>query len=532
MRAKRAAKRAGSACGTARTAGRVLAWLLLIGPGAAAAADEIVWRRVVCNDLSALVEPVFSCGERGLYYTFSATNGSLPPPPPGCSIAEQLPENPRAYPPPADPKDGEKYPCSDRSCLWGHALWASEAFAPPYVAVVDWLDRHGLTVSALIRDVAEAQVQVALFDLQEPLVGFAPEGVTDLQVLGRLCEVLELAEGGMPPSALNMSFGRLPEPAGPGLQDEIGAVLDLLAQQHEVALIAAAGNHGALLFPGTHPEVTAVGALALSTFRSSGGKLGTVSWETAPQVTALFPGNGLCMPFACGGQTCDWRAPAGSSYSSAFFTGWFSLAATRGLVDHQDLAGSWHPWREGSLYQLAHDGVPLPESVSDFASELFDRMHDPQDPCWQHYAEITTKSVGICSNGTCNWGTSLPPSHDELIFSTHHGSPSENPCVPCGGSPSQSNATSSSLTINLSATDALVEDGITIRALKLRVDGQEHLLGPSSGLKQKLEQGKVDQLVIEGVSVPDDSSVSLIFKLRRGPGEKYWTSVPVHLLVP
>lgn len=464
------------------------------------------------------------CGGHGTLY-FGA---EVPPHLPLCGDLRHGTEEPPAYLAPGTLQAAGGFPCQDGSCFGREEPW---------VAVLDWDQPHGWTVGAVLRETSDLRVGVELFDLEDPK-GTLPEwlaGVGDAHVLAQLCRLAELVArpGVEAPLAVNMSFGRpFRERSGedclPGgtatLECEIRGVLTLLRSAHGIVPVAAAGNHGELLFPAAAEGVLSAGALDLARFAASGAT--EPSNETPPEAAALVPGYGLYLENPPG----FWPAPPGSSYASAFLAGW--LAGT--LAEHPEIpvdsAGLWTPVPFGEGFLLAHDGVPVPGSDLLGTSRLLERALGGEP------AACTPPQAIVNANMS---RTSLPPpplpalSLADLVAQSNQQQPGAVICVPChGDNPPGGLTAQPALAIDLRSSSPLPPQ-YRLTGIYLRIGDTRHRLDKSSQLSLlgQIAEGAVDRLSLWGFAgmIAPGQQVSLVYTLEDLAGTPFWHATPVVL---
>lgn len=457
-------------------------------------------------------------------------------------------------------------PCDDGSCFTSFA-----DLKDPWVAVVDWNQLHGWSVGwavgqASTRNLAVGrELGLGLFRVDESrYVPFAARGVTDVQVISALCEIADWVEVGRPepippPRVVNLSLGRFASPeedvacldsSSSQLSCQLRRViahLEELAGEPESTLprvVAAAGNYRSLMFPAVDPRVDAVESLDLEHFAANGAAV--PSWESprSPNAAALMPGGGLCLrePEAAAG----WPAPAGTSYSTALFSGWLATALVEGWVGG---AGSSIPWRPtfsctATTCQFEMKAATSAASTAGLAQMLL-RIVSFDGRC-----EDTTQAEGL------DLVTALVKltNHDEIprqsflerVDGLYVPSPDPNPCVPCEGAPRPPRARLSqgwSLTSRAAPTptakdlklglafSAPLPEGVELVAVLLRVG--ESFYRPAVPLDlRSIANGQVRTLTLQGgASLLAESKTqgSLLFVLEALEGDRYWSSTPLWL---
>ncbi|MEM8997122.1 MAG: hypothetical protein AAGF23_20230, partial [Acidobacteriota bacterium] len=351
-----------------------------------AAAEELTWIRQPAGcgvpGTQGTVFTSFPCGDLGRF-TISNDPALANQPLSSCSPAEGGTEVPGTYgsitalPPVANGQPLE--PCLGPACHLDSIPASGE-----WVAVIDWNNWHGRSVSWMIRSLSG--IQPVLFDLGEG----APEGATnDVHLLRALCEVVDHTDrpGGKPPAALNMSFGRVEEVLernrcdNPLLDPALSCMVrDALAEiRRESPVFAAAGNHDTLLFPASDGAVTAVGGLDVPWFRLSHAV--GASWRTPDLASDLMPASALCIDDQAGDP---WVAPPGTSWASAILSAW--VAATSPSSAEEE-SGSWRPRiTSKNDYVLSHSvSGDVSGSSSPAFTALFDRLRSfgTETDCFQ-----------------------------------------------------------------------------------------------------------------------------------------------------
>ncbi len=505
-----------------------VASLAALAASAAATTQPVGWFRLPpgCTHFEGDDLTEMRCGAFGRFLF-----GADPPPrAPDCAGGRFGYEAPAAYPAPADsPPASALTPCDDGRCF------DAEPGQPHWAAVVDWNDAHGWTVGETLLQASDRRVRAELFDLERP-DGLLPswlDEVGDAHVLAQLCTLAErlAAPGAAPPLVLNLSFGRLPKaPAGVcpesgqgTLECEVRAVLGHLGAAHGVLPVAAAGNHGLLLFPADDAGVVAAGALDLARLGATGEV--RPSRETPPAAEALVAGYGI---YLASGQepTGFWPAPPGSSYAAALLSGW--IAGT--LVAHPSPAapsGAWWPLPLADGWALTRNGKPLPGS-------------DLQGP-----SEILAAALGarpaVCAGGPAETAVvrlaeSPPPALPQLSLAQLTGDengklPGSVICVPChdGGLGGMTGEGGQGLRVDLSR-GAPLPAAYTPTGLYLQVGAALHALDRSQdpALLLDLARGELGLLVFEEVEAPAAVQVSLVYTLRYGEKE-FWHAEPVHV---
>ena len=490
-------------------------------------AEEVRWFRYTSCDpgLSSFStqqqqEPFrVACGALGTYYFGPGdfeSSGS-------CSSASHGDEVPALYLSQDDPRflpsGAEWFPCKSGGCFGRRSQ--------PWVAVVDWNQGHGWSVAGLIREVAGSGVDLVLFPLERTSGLAAADGVSDLDVLIQLCAVAEAAYQAPQdlPLAVNMSFGRLLDPSvsqSAGLvgrwafQDEIGRVLDHLSGLG-IQLVAAAGNHAELLFPASHSKVMSVGSVDIEHWDSTGSA--QRSWQTPTAADTLLPAYGLYLDAGSGSH---WPVPPGSSYASAFATGWLA-----GYLVDQGMSATQLGMHSGAslgfevnstTYQLTLDGQPLSGSALSGAVGLLKRaLEHPSSVC----PGLATAPVSVTPTSVT---PTLPTdSADELAADRNLPLPNTRPCVPCHG-----RVDDDGLEIDLSSSDGL-PTGWDLDALYLMIGSSYYQISDSTVLADFVD-GDLVALYLEDVgSITAGTPVALVYDIGIGTSDEFWDATPIHM---
>jgi len=440
-----------------------------------------------------------------------------------CSVVDGGSEAPALLPVEPEPRLSGSFPCSQGSCL-------GRSPGRPWVAVVDWPTAHGWSVAATIREAADRKVDVELYDLTAAgPVGTRVPSVSDLHVLVQLCAVAEAvkAHPGDRPLAVNMSFGRRGKGTGedpePGLGRAVGRVLAHLSAMG-VLPVAAAGNHGELLFPASSPDVIAAGALDLSAFQMKGEV--KPSKQTPPSAAALMLGYGVYLS-AAAGEDGYWPAPPGSSYAAAMLTGWLGGTLAGGSqLPPLKTGAHWAPLVTPGGVALGLDGAPLAGSELAGPRLLLDRalgavpMSRPSQP--GAVLELTGPA---------------PPMPDLPVLYAEDGDtpqPGVDPCVSCSGNGVRGGELESldAVLIDLSASEGL-PPGMDLVAVFLRVGKDVYAFDGSRepALLAAMAAGDLPSLTFEGVGgvfqAGEQPSLALVVNVG---GTAYWHEVPIDML--
>jgi len=513
---------------------------LCVSTGRPVGAEEVTWKRVdsACQSEKPAEVVELQCAGVGRFFVGSPSKLAEV----SCPSREAATEEPRIYPSKARPEltDGW-FPCDQGECLGRDG--------GPWVALVDWDDPHGWSVAETIRQAADGEVDVELFDLASLPAGLraAGGGIGDLHLLAQLCRVAEIAAdpGQTPPVALNMSLGRLPErlsmldcikPSSSSLECEIRSVLKALHEDQDVVPVAAAGNHGRMLFPASARHVLAAGALDLSWYGFTGGSA-LPSFETPIAARALVPGYGVFLedPGAPGNL---WAAPPGSSYAGAILTGWIagSLATAPPTGGRPSLYGAWWPKAVDGQYLLADSQGRLWGEKLAGPTLLMNRALC-QDPA---ACSSVTPAVNPGSLELEGLGPALPQeSFVTASVAWYHPLPELDPCVPCQGDqlhgppPTKASVVGDGLWVAAGASGGLPSDYV-LQGVYLQVGASVFAFAESEdpGFLTHFANGQFDQLELRGVAGLLQSGLqpSLILVLEvAGGGPEFWHSVPLQI---
>ena len=434
----------------------------------------------------------------------------------------------------------------------------------PWVAVVDWDDAHGRSISQIIRQASGGKVETRLFALEgNESSGERPEA-NDEAVLIQLRRVAEAAKH-QAPLAVNLSFGRLHAPLeghDRHAAAQIGDVLRFLRHDLGIPVFAAAGHQGQLLYPAADPSVTAVGTLDLGQMAAT-GRIRPLA-GTPRGVGALFPGQGLFLEESGSGRTGPGRVrpdrvrpdrvrpdrvrpdrvrpdrvrpdrirpmPPGSSYASALAAGWWAtyrihfprLAAKLFGYCRDVLSPRRQP---GGRFALACGAKTLPGSAFEAPVALVaTALGERPEVC----EAMARRSREVRRLDVLDIATDVPErTLAEIRPGLSHPMPESRPCVPCHGSggggdnssggevwwPSAGGKATVELSVDLSASEG-IGPGLELLGLFLEVDGRLLRFSDSENrtLLGEIALGRIDQLRLHDVPDPTGAA-SLVFVLR------------------
>jgi hypothetical protein len=531
-----------------RGASLALAFGAWLAAGPPAGGQEVSWsvhdRQCALAVTAALRVPCGSYGVLG----FAVTDDG------GCTAAAQGSETPRPYPHPAGGVAGGLAPRRDAFPTWGGGppqggvvqgpLESLPAPPPPWVAVIDWADAHGESVMGLIELLAAGAAAATLYALDGPDLAPLGEPVGDAHVLARLCAVAEEAEvvRGRSPLTLNLSFGRLPQEGDPASAASCDAsrlacqIAKLLAHLRGLGTVpvAAAGNHQSLLFPAAVAEALAAAPLDVSWFLAS--QLAAAVWQAPAAVDVVLPGHAVCVEGAV--------VPAGSSYASAFFSGWYAFVAAA-QPPLEPFGGVWSP-----AWSAAHGCYVLGQ-----AGELYGPCNPGLGPavagivlgsasgCWEEPG-ASGKPVVVVPGPGAPVAKPPAPSFDHWASRQQHPAPESDPCIPCvGGGASTALASApeaapDDLLLNLSSSAVLPSEA-HLERVYFRLEEAFYPLDLSPADLDALTRGEVGGLLLEGFGslLPALKQPSLFYLVSADPAVSctahpaepacFWTSTPI-----
>ena len=425
-------------------------------------------------------------------------------------------------------------PCEGGSCF------EPDGVVPDgqYTAVIDWNDQHGQTVAAMIQDVAGG-MPIKLYDIEttnQDLINAQPE-IGDAHILAKVCEVAEDADTN-PATAINLSLGRGGAGAvgcgsEPNLACEVKDVIQTLQAEHSMMVLASAGNHGDLLFPASVKGVFSVGSLDLSDFGPTGG--GSPELNSPSQANGQFPGYGLFLEEPAGERV--WAAPPGSSYATAFATGWLlnyerfypgTLEALRQGEDVQVVAKR----APDAMARLYYNGVPLEGSdlsapIQILRTALGKRPHICN-------ALVPAASYVLALEEAA--APSLDLSFVDQAITSVNPAPDSQPCVPCqlhSRRPiraANGRAANNGATLDFEAS-AGVATGSSLEAMYLVRNGKWFEFGGRDIdlFLAAMEVGGGGEAVLADFEFDLKAEVRLVYLLRNQDDTLYWDSTPMVL---
>lgn len=517
----------------------------------------IDWHLYAADCVGGVAQFEFACGDYG---RFLVRQQQAPPPTEAClPIAERHDEPPLAYPfpgpgphhfpitakrlreitlnaPTTAPQPQPLTFKASAAATGGGTTSPAPPSAPlPWIAVLDFDNAHGESTAYLAGRVAGTQVSTVLAPIDDPaLTTLGPVG--DLHVLARLCEIAEAVdrEHVTPPTVINMSFGRPHReeiPLDPESSEctqvnaacQIARVLGhLIGDPARMLVVAAAGNHGSELFPGSLEEVIPAGMLDPTAFVAGG--VVEPAWETPGDAEAWIPGSSLCLS--------GWPAPAGSSYSSAMLAGWLVQPAKHPEVVATLGPDPWQPaWRASCQGYVLTRGVKSTPWCNARVTELIGALKTPPAPC----GGAAVGPIAVVPPGP---GRSIPPDPGLPSIDTYgdptRPTPESDPCVPCTGELT-AGPTGADLSIDLSKSGPLPAE-VVFDEVFLRVDEFFYPIGLTPEQLGMMAVGGLATIVIQdgGDLVPVGSSLSLWYQLRpmtvascATPSDCFWSSTPL-----
>lgn len=297
----------------------------------------------------------------------------------------------------------------------------------PWNLVIDWQNFHGLTVSAIVDVLSGPAVPTVSLYLDDPSLAPLGTEIRDQHLLVNLCAAANAVDNGIADlSTVTLSLGRMPQPSDPvsggtcggTLSCHIGKVAEHLVDR-EVVIVAAAGNHGDLLFPASLDETIAAGSLDIGRYLTTGEL--DVTWETPLEVDAAVPGYGLCLSGA--------TAPSGSSFASAFLAGGVArlLHELPGIDPYAD---RWlTQWSvQLQCLVLSQDGVELPYCNPEFDNILAGILIGAPSGCWDSPDDT---SVAVVPPAGASEVRPAAPGLVQWVDENLKPAPQEDPCIPC-----------------------------------------------------------------------------------------------------
>jgi hypothetical protein len=451
-------------------------------PVEAATPGELEWHRLASGCLLP-EEDLVACGPSRAYAFGEVDLG------PECRIEYSGSEVPRLYPEHGPlPEAQGGVPCAGGGCL------SAIPPAGPWIAAIDWRDNHGLSVAETLRRVSGLPVHLFALDAPDALERLGDQ-VGDAHVLLQLCALAEQAEHS-PPQAVNLSFGRFAAAQAvsrPTLDGEIRGLVAELAER--TRLVAAAGNDALLLFPAAIPQVLAVGALDLASFRR--GQV--VPSSISPQADAYFPAYGLLLENNLDGA---WPAPPGTSYASALAAGWIAE-----LVLRQPAAGDaiyksgqvLYPAHKTGAYRLQLGGQDLAGSANPAGGRLVAIAAGPDPQVWRKLDRQEGQQRDAAVTGT----VPAPgyPTWTEVRGRANNPAPDSFPCVPCANAPDPWGVElePNDLAIELGAGESFAPG---LGLVELYLQSGERTLGldlPYPTTLDEIEIGRVETLIVQNL---------------------------------
>lgn len=395
------------------------------------------------------------------------------------------------------------------------------------VAVVDFFSSdilHGRSVRAVAGNVASGvpgqpaySQRIALDDAAWTGLGTS---VSDRHVLASLCTLVEQAESTScaPSPVVNMSFGRRVEAGDPSsgfcqptsIPCQVARVIDRLLS-HSIYSVAAAGNHGELLFPANLANVISVGGVNYNNLVATDVSLPAI--DTPSGSDGLMPDAAMCPR--------NWPAPAGSSYAAALLSGWFSHILSYHPTYNPTLHSSFHAdWStRGPCWTLMQEDA-FRSRCNPVIDRMFPSLTGPSgEACWS--GSLTNEQLTLGSPTI----TSPPadPSYDYWVATALNPTPAGDPCVPCTG-----DRPGGGLRINFSQSGGFPA-GSVLQEVQLRVGTTDYAVPTTSQTRSQIVAGTLGYLTIVGGSqyVPPGSQPALRFRVTAPDNSTYWTSVPV-----
>lgn len=460
--------------------------------------------------------------------------------------------------------DGPSGPCAGGSCF---APLSQIGPHQPWVAVVDWNDEHGWGVGALVRKALDTPaVPLALFPLvgDPRLVPYSADGVSDVHVLAKLCELAEAVYSGQVgrPVALNLSFGRNFRPVLDGdrttcpaktLGCQIDAVFRGLTAPRDgqagSVIVAASGNYRNLQFPAALNGTVVAGGVDITAFERSG--VSRPTWETpwyGGQAMGLFPASGYCLEEA--GQLPA-ALPPGSSFSAALFSGWLTALLQQGTLTPPVAPGAWGI-QPGTLALLRGSQVVAPANPG-IAAILKPALGLSKPACGSAPAADSPAVVKVAATHAGH--LPLPQtSFLDMMGLLSTPTPNADPCIPCIAilsEPPQAFApapggrwtrAASSVVLDVVANDLQIDLSVAgsspfpanlqLVEVYLRIGNRTWPLELGIELLANLQSGRVKSLQIADVgaaALQSGTQPSLIFVLEEPGGPPFWSSIPILL---
>ena len=496
---------------------------------------QVPWERVEPGCATRAAEQL-ACGALGTY-SFGSSRASSPRGA-ACDPLASGNDVPLALDRDRDSPDGIRGQQSVRETAATRAtrgIW-TELGA---VATVDWdQGTHGAWVWVVLDSATNYRVFPDFYFLDHPTVPSiqAVPGASDFHVLEQLCRLI--ATDPVPP-VLNLSFGRMldeaPCASGDSIPCEISRALAHLRNDRGVTVLAAAGNHGELLFPASDGSTFAVGSLDLETFWPSGNT--TPSSNTPSGYDALMPGHGLVRvnhPDLDGSSVRNALVPPGSSFATAFLSGWLWIwedaspgALARLRADDPALL-SIAVGPDG--FYLAADGVPYLDSRFDSTDTVLRIAVGLEPEAFED--EVYSGSYQFALSAS-PLSLVLPSGRPHLTLDTNLPTPGSEPCVPCRLRRRGGRAPAGTIPVVIEVGTRSPADGGTIEEVYLQLGDDLYGL-EGAGYASFVAGIEVGDDVTLDLDLPetllDGRPVSLVVVFARDVDqEEFWDAIPLAL---
>ncbi len=497
-----------------------------------AAAQDLGWE--LLEPRCGVTGPnVLACGDFGTYIFFDPNRSHLQRGG-NCELLGTGVQDPAALQLPALVAPAY-VPCAGGSCF------SEDVPDGKWAAVIDWDDSHGHTVAGTIQhaasDMTGDPLAVLLYDLEIPeveLIAARPE-VSDAHVLAQLCHIHNDVRG-VGPAAVNMSFGRLDldgSGCGPGAEDslecEVEEVLADMRDRFGTIGVAAAGNHGQLLYPARAPAVLAVGNLDVSSFGATGS---TAENSYSPETSnAVFPGYGLYLEEPDGPGV--WAAPPGTSYASAFATGWL-LAWEDAVPGALDFLRSGQPYPPLGVARLMGGRAALVRGTEILAGsdlEAPNRILETAIGLHPAVCNALNASENLHLVLSAVEAPDLGVSFADQAATSFNPSPGSRPCVPCAAHRRRSNRASGDgyeLRLELEAGGGVVPASELLEVL-VRVENSWFEITGDDALafEQAIENGTAASATLDGFPFELGADAAMVYRLRNPDGIDFWDATPI-----